>query len=85
MLFQEISTAFWRRAVFMDCDVNTLMSLIQTNKFMYERRKYLYHLCFIRLIKSFTIHEFYTCIAKDTNIPLEDILIQNGNSMSIKL
>ena len=61
MLFQEISTAFWRRAVFMDCDVNTLMSLIQTNKFMYERRKYLYHLCFIRLIKSFTIHEFYTC------------------------
>ena len=24
-------------------------------------------------------------LAKDTNIPLEDILIQNGNSMSIKL
>lgn len=61
MLFEEICPAFWRRAVFMDCDVKTLMSLIQTNKFMYKQRKYLYRLCFIRLLESFTSNELYSC------------------------
>ena len=59
MLFEEITPAFWRRTVFMDCDINALMSLIQTNKFMYKQRKYLYRLCFIKLLKSFSSYELY--------------------------
>lgn len=61
MLFEEISPAFWRRTVFIDCDVNTLLSLIQTSKFMYKQRKYLYRICFIILLKSFSSHELYYC------------------------
>ena len=35
MLFEEIDTHFWKKYVFISIDIKGLLSLIQTNKYIY--------------------------------------------------
>tara|TARA_X000000950_G_scaffold289418_2_gene413177 strand:- start:36689 stop:37159 length:471 start_codon:yes stop_codon:yes gene_type:complete len=59
MLFEEIDTHFWKKYVFISIDIKGLLSLIQTNKYIYQYRHYIYRLCFNLLLKNISHFDIY--------------------------
>ena len=52
MLFEQIDEHFWKKYVYINFDIISLINLIQTNRFMYKHKKYLYKLIFPKILKE---------------------------------
>lgn len=65
MLFEYICDTFWQRYVFPECDWRGLLALVQTNRYMHARRKYIYRLCFWELLRRMKRINIYYNITPD--------------------